>query len=118
MVAPTQAWTGSARDAAVDALGSLASPGVLAALLLWALAAATLPWLLRRRSLRATVIGLVGWTAALWAGSQGAAGALAGTAARVEPRGALVGAAVGALAAGTACLARRRARWAGRALLP
>lgn len=120
-IAPSVAWTSSARDGALDALTPLVTSGALAALLVWAVAAAVLPWTLRDRSPGAVAIGVLVWVAGLLAATEMLAGALRGTISRGDPRGALAGAAVGGLAAVGVWLARTRLRPEGRAgwgLLP
>ncbi len=107
-IAPSVAWTRSARAAAVDALAPLATSGALAAVLMWALAAAVLPWAVRTRSPVALAAGVLTWVSALLVGSEILGGALRGTVSRGDPRGAFAGAAAAGLAAAGVWLARTR----------
>jgi hypothetical protein len=114
-IAPAAAWAHSARAGAADALAPLVTSGALGVLVLWAGAAAALPWVLRNRSPGAVAIGVLVWGAGLVAGTEMLADALGGATARADPRGALAGVAVGGLAAAGVWLARTRA---GRAAVP
>jgi hypothetical protein len=104
-VLAASAWDGSAVDAARVALAPLLSGGTLAIALLWALAAALLPVLVRGRSAALDLVAAAGWAAALAASTQALAGALVLDA----PRGLVAG----ALAAGALAVGARAAR--GRA---
>ncbi|HEY1540030.1 MAG TPA: serine/threonine-protein kinase [Solirubrobacteraceae bacterium] len=100
-----QAWDGSIVDAVRDAIAPLVAGGTLAIAALWALAAAVLPLLVRGRSARRDLVAATGWAAALAAATQ----TLGGTLAVGAPRGLVVGAAAGAVAAVAARAARGRA---------
>jgi hypothetical protein len=100
------AWLDSAAEAARHALVPTVGSGVLAVAVLWALAAAVLPWVLHSRSLAVDVLGAGAWIAGLVAGSEALGEALKGTVAQPHPRGALAGAALG----GVLALAARRVR--------
>jgi hypothetical protein len=102
------AWAGSPSDAVRDALAPLAGSGALAMLLVWAAAAAVLPYALRGRSPVAVALGAFGWAAALVVGTGLVAGALHGAVAHSDARGALGGALAGAALAAGLCLLRTR----------
>jgi hypothetical protein len=104
-VLAARAWDGSAVDAARVALAPLLSGGTLAIALLWALAAALLPVLVRGRSAALDLVAAAGWAAALAASTKALADALVLDA----PRGLVAG----ALAAGALAVGARAAR--GRA---
>jgi len=99
------AWDSSAIDAVRDALVPIQAGGTLAIAVLWALAAALLPVLVRGRSAALDLVATAGWAAALAA----ATGAL-GEALMVDPPRGLV---LGALVAGAVAVGARAAR--GRA---
>ncbi|MDQ6749749.1 MAG: hypothetical protein M3Z33_03195, partial [Actinomycetota bacterium] len=109
-IAPSVGWTDSARDGAAAALMPLVTSGALATLLIWAAAAAVLPWIVRNRSPGAGAIGVVAWTAALFTGTEILAAALRGTISPLGPRGVLGGAAAAGLAAAGVRLVRTRPR--------
>ncbi len=90
-------WESSALDAARDAAWPLLSGGALAVALLWGIAAALLPIVVRGRSAAADVVGAAFWAAALAAGTSVLAEALVAPA----PRGLVAGAVLaGAVAVG------------------
>lgn len=93
-------WVGSVAGAVTHALAPLASSGILAGGLVWALAAVALPWAMRARSLPGLLAGTGAWALATAGGSAALAGALGQDA----PRGAVAGAATGALIAAMARL--------------
>ena len=99
-------WLDSALEAARHALVPAVSSGVLAVAVLWALAAAVLPWVLRGRSLTVDVLGAGAWVAGLVAASEALGEALRGAVAYPHPHGLLAGAALG----GVLALAARRMR--------
>ena len=100
------AWLHSAPEAARHALVPTVSSGVLTVAVLWALAAAVLPWVLRGRSLAAGVVGAGAWVVGLVAGSEALGEALRGAVTLPHPRGVLAGAALG----GVLALVARRVR--------
>jgi len=92
------AWEGSVGLTATHVIAPALSMGVLLGAALWAAAALVLPWLVRGRSAALDVVAVAAWAATLAL----AARALdSGLAAHVhpEPRGALLGAALGAVLA-------------------
>ena len=108
---PSGTWNDSLVAAAADALyPTLISP-VLAPIVVWALLAAALPVVVRGRSLPLDAVGAAIWAAGLVAALGALATTLEGAARLQEPRGALAGAVVGAVAA--VAVARLRARRRG-----
>jgi hypothetical protein len=92
-------WEGSLSGAAAHVIWPLFSLAVLLGALLWALAAAALPLLVRGRSAALDVVGAVVWAAALAAASPAVDGGLASHAARGTPRGLILGTVLGAAVA-------------------
>jgi eukaryotic-like serine/threonine-protein kinase len=102
-------WEGSLSTTAAHAILPLLSLALLLGALLWALAAVTLPWLVRGRSATLDAFAAILWAAALAVGEGslslvGRGGPLAhavgsglGGAALPSPRGAILGAALGAV---------------------
>jgi len=96
--APTRAvWEGSLGTAATHVVGPMLSAGVLLGALLWAAGAVSLPWLVRGRSAALDVIAAVAWSAALASAAPLVDGGLAAHAAHPSPRGAVLGAILGAM---------------------
>jgi hypothetical protein len=95
-------FLGTAPGEAGDVLERLLSSGALVLALVWAAAAAVLPWLVRGRALAVDVVGATTWAAGLAA----ATGAVAESMALAEPRGLVAG----ALLAGALALIGARAR--------
>ncbi len=62
-VPPPAAWISSLPETTGHLLASLGSSGVLAPAAVWALAAMTAPWLVRRRTLTLDVVRVVVWSA-------------------------------------------------------
>ncbi len=62
---PRTVWSGSLYEAMHHVLGTMISSGALAPAPVWALAAAVLPLLVRRKSLALDAAAVVGWTLAL-----------------------------------------------------
>jgi hypothetical protein len=92
-------WARSIGGAARDGLLPLIASPALAGLAVWAALAAALPLLVRGRSMALDVLGAVVWGGVLVAGLT-AVGDLAGHhVSAAEPRGAIVGALIGAFAA-------------------
>jgi hypothetical protein len=95
---PRSVWEGSIDTSAVHVIGPLLSSAVLLGGLLWAVAALTLPLLVRGRSAARDLLGAVVWSSAVAAfAPQLDAGLRA--AAHPSGRGAVLGAVVGGLAA-------------------
>jgi hypothetical protein len=94
------AWEGSLQDAATHVIAPLLDSGVLACAVLWAAAAAILPWLVRGRSAALDLVAATLWAAGLAAGA-GAIGRSLGTGvvSQPDPRGAALGAAAAVLIA-------------------
>jgi hypothetical protein len=62
---PRSVWSGSLSEAIHHVLGPMISSGALAPAPVWALAAAVLPLLVRRRSLAHDAAAVIGWTLAV-----------------------------------------------------
>ncbi len=61
-----QVWTGSLQSALRDVIWPLLSSGVLLGAAVWALAALTLPWAVRRRVLTLDLVRVILWSAVVW----------------------------------------------------
>ncbi len=90
-------WEGSVSSAAVHALGPALSLGVLLGAVLWAAAAAILPWLVRGRRAALDVLAVTVWSAALVSASAALDSGLSAHAVHPAPRGAVLGAILGAV---------------------
>jgi eukaryotic-like serine/threonine-protein kinase len=90
-------WEGSLGTAATHVVGPVLNAGVLLGALLWAAGAVSLPWLVRGRSAVLDVIAAVVWSAALASTAPLVDGGLAAHAAHPSPRGAVLGAILGAM---------------------
>ncbi len=97
--ASASTWDGSLRGAVDQVLTPLTAAGVLAPALIWALAAAVLPWLVRGRSLVIDSVLVVVWSASLVSGSTAAIAAVHGSDGVPMAPAALLGAAAGAIVA-------------------
>jgi len=84
------AWEGSIQTAAVHVVGPLLSLGVLLGVLLWAVAAAVLPWIVRGRSAVLDLIAATIWAAALASATPALVSGLA-PGAHAQPRGLVLG---------------------------
>jgi hypothetical protein len=93
------AWEGSLSLTASHVIAPLLALGVLLGVLLWALGAAMLPWIVRGRSAALDVVAVTVWSAALVAFAPVVDAGLSAHAAHPSPRGAVLGAIVGALVA-------------------
>jgi eukaryotic-like serine/threonine-protein kinase len=102
-------WEDSVSRAVTDGLAPVVTSGTLAVAVLWALAAAVLPWVVRGRSAALDLGAAVVWAAALAVGTQAMLDATTPHAAH-GPRGLALGAVVGALGAVGLRAARRAAR--------
>lgn len=120
--APARAvWEGSLSSAATHVVAPLLGLGVLCGALLWALAAASLPWLVRGSSVALDLFGALAWSAALalatpravLAGGASAASATSATT-MAHPRGLVLGAILG----GAVAIAARALRGPVRARHP
>ncbi len=98
-IPPRGVWEGSISSAATHVVGPLLAAGVLLGALLWALGAVLLPWVVRGGSALMDGLAAILWSSVLFAGAPLLDGGLAGHAAASGPRGALLGAIVGALLA-------------------
>ena len=88
---PRASWEASLDSGAVHVVAPLLGPGLLLGALLWALAAAALPWIVRGRHAALDIVAATVWAAAIVAAEPlidagGAAGA-----AHTHPRGAVLG---------------------------
>jgi hypothetical protein len=93
------AWEGSLSVTAAHVIAPLLALGVLLGALLWALGAALLPWIVRGRSAALDVVAVTAWSAALVASAPVVDAGLSAHAAHPSPRGAVLGAILGALVA-------------------
>jgi serine/threonine protein kinase len=93
------AWEGSISTAAVHVVGPLLSLGVLLGAALWAAGSLVLPWIVRGRSAALDVVAATGWSAALAVAAPLLDSGVSVHAAHLSPRGAVLGAALGAIIA-------------------
>ncbi len=93
------AWEGSLSAAAAHVLAPLLVLGVLLGALLWAAGAAALPWVVRGRNAAFDIVAVTVWSAALAAAAPVVDAGLSAHAAHPSPRGAVLGAILGALVA-------------------
>jgi hypothetical protein len=89
-------WEGSLSSTAVHVIGPLLSTGLLLGAALWAGGAVLLPLLVRGRNAALDVVAAATWAAALAAAAPALDTGLSGQAAHATPRGAIVGAVLGA----------------------
>jgi eukaryotic-like serine/threonine-protein kinase len=89
-------WEGSLGATATHVVGPMLSLGMLLAATLWAAAALVLPWLVRGRSAALDVVAATTGTAAVAAATPLFAAGLTSHAAHPSPRGAVLGAVLGA----------------------
>jgi len=92
---PRAVWEASLASCADHVIGPLLSSGVLLGVLLWGLAAAALPLLVRGRSALTDLLAAGAWSAALVLLAPSVDGGLAAGAHHAEPRGAVLGAILG-----------------------
>jgi hypothetical protein len=98
--APSRAaWEGSLSITAAHVIAPLLTLGVLLGALLWALGAAVLPWIVRGRSAALDVVAVTVWSAALVVAAPALDAGLSAHAAHPSPRGAVLGALLGAIVA-------------------
>jgi hypothetical protein len=93
------AWEGSLSVTASHVIAPLLTLGVLLGALLWALGAAVLPWIVRGRSAALDVVAVSVWSAAIAAAAPALDAGLSAHAAHPSPRGAVLGALLGAVVA-------------------
>ncbi len=93
------AWEGSLSLAATHVIAPLLALGVFLGALLWGAAAAALPWIVRGHSAVRDVVAVTVWSAAIAAAAPAVDAGLSAHAAHPTPRGAAVGAIVGAIVA-------------------
>ncbi|HKP90523.1 MAG TPA: hypothetical protein VJT75_11195, partial [Thermoleophilaceae bacterium] len=96
---PRARWATSITRAASDALAPLATSGILLGAVVWALAAALLPMIVRGRSLLLDAAGATIWAILLVAAQRGVAEVAGPNLAGGASRGIVIGAVLGALAA-------------------
>jgi eukaryotic-like serine/threonine-protein kinase len=77
-VPPPGIWIGSLPETTGHLLASLGTSGVLAPAAVWALAAVTAPWLVRRRTLTLDVVRVVVWSALVVSATSAAVSAVHG----------------------------------------
>ncbi len=92
-------WEGSLSLAATHVVAPALALGVLLGALLWALGALALPWLVRGRSAVRDLVAATMWSAALAAAAPMLDAGLGAHVAHPTPRGAVLGAVLGALVA-------------------
>jgi hypothetical protein len=92
-------WEGSISSAATHVVGPMLSPGVLLGASLWAVAAVSLPWLVRGRSAALDVVAATMWSAAIVTAAPLLDSGSAAHAANASPRGAVLGAIFGGVLA-------------------
>jgi hypothetical protein len=98
--APTRAaWEGSLQSAATHIIEPLLSGGVLAGAVLWGLGAALLPVIVRGRSAALDVLAAALWSAGLLLAAARLDSGLGGALEHPSPRGAVLGAVLGAMIA-------------------
>ena len=96
---PRAVWEASLQSAAANVIHPLLSLGVLAGALLWGLAAAVLPLIVRGRSAALDLIAAAVWTAGLAVAASRVDSGLGSALAHPSPRGAVLGAVLGAMIA-------------------
>jgi hypothetical protein len=94
---PRAAWEGSLSLAATHVIGPRLALGVLLGALLWGAAAVALPWIVRGRSAVRDVVAVTVWSAGLAAAAPMMDAGLSAHATYPSPRGAVLGAVLGAL---------------------
>ena len=92
-------WEGSISSAAVHVVGPMLSLGVLFGATLWATGSAILPWLVRGRRAAFDVVAVTIWSAAMASAAPVLDSGLSVHAAHYGPRGAVLGAVLGAMLA-------------------
>jgi hypothetical protein len=90
-------WEGSLGTSATHVVGPMLSPGVALGAALWAVGSISLPWLVRGRSAVLDTIAAVTWSAALASAAPLLDAGLSAHAAHPSPRGAVLGAVLGAM---------------------
>jgi hypothetical protein len=90
---PPGAWIASSHGAVRDVLVPILHTGALAGAPVWAVAAITLPWLLRRRSPLAAAVLAIVWASATLVATEVAVAIADRPAASAAPRAAVLGAA-------------------------
>jgi hypothetical protein len=105
-VEPRDAWAASVDRAGDDALGPVLAGGGLVLAVVWALAAAVLPVVVRGRTFAVDLVGATVWAAALGSATQAVAAALAWPDGPPTMRGLVAG----AVAAGAVAVAARASR--------
>ena len=93
---PRAVWEGSLDSAAAQSIGPALSIGLLFGALLWAAGAAVLPWIVRGSSAVLDTLAAVVWSAALLAAAPYFDAGLSAGATLPHPRGAVLGAILGA----------------------
>jgi hypothetical protein len=93
------AWEGSLSATATHVIEPLLVLGTLLGALLWALAAAALPWIVRGCSAAVDLVAVMVWSAALAVTAPMLDAGLSAHASHPSPRGAVVGAILGAVLA-------------------
>jgi eukaryotic-like serine/threonine-protein kinase len=93
------AWEGSLGLSATHVVGPMLNLGVLFGATLWALAATSLPWLVRGRSAPLDAAAAAVWSALVVTATPVLAAGLSAHAAHPSPRGAILGAVLGAMLA-------------------
>jgi hypothetical protein len=94
---PHAAWEGSLSSAAVHVVGPMLSLGVLLGAALWGAGAVCLPWIVRGRRAALDVVAVTTWSAGLAAAAPMLDRGISSAAAHPSPRGAVLGAVLGAV---------------------
>jgi hypothetical protein len=110
-IPPASQWAGSASATATHVLSPLLRSGVLAPAVVWAVAAAVLPWLVRGRSLALDLVRSVVWGATLVAATPAAISVVRGSPGIPTVHGAILGGVLAVLVA-------LASRWLGVERLP
>ena len=92
-------WESSLAAAAGHVVGPALSLGVLLGAVLWALAALSLPWIVRGRSALSDLIAAAAWSAAIAVATPALDAGLPAAGAYAAPRGAILGAILGCVIA-------------------
>jgi len=88
---PRASWEGSLDSGAIHVVGPLLGAGLVFGALLWALAAAVLPWIVRGRNAALDIVAATAWAAALVVAEPLLDAGATAAGAHVQPRGAVLG---------------------------
>jgi hypothetical protein len=96
---PRAVWEGSLQAAATHVIGPMLGVGLLLGAALWAVAAMTLPWLVRGRNAALDAVAATMWSAAIITAAPLVDAGLSSHVTHASPRGAVLGAVLGAILA-------------------